>query len=83
MKDPCHMASLRWAVAQFLFAALGMVLEFFESGSVELYDLATDIGERQNLVPDHPQRVASMRQALGDWRRLVGALMPSRRAAAP
>jgi arylsulfatase A-like enzyme len=35
-----------------------------EDGSdVQLYDLATDVGERRNLATDQPERVAAMKAA--------------------
>ena len=50
-----------------------MLVEFYDSEAVELYDLGIDIGERQNLAAQHPDRVATMRAALADWRKQVSA----------
>ena len=38
----------------------------------QLFDLSVDLGERQNLAQQHPERVAAMAAALAAWRRDVG-----------
>ncbi len=53
------------------------LIEFFEDGRLELYKLDEDIGETKNLAGAEPQRARSMHEALKDWRRSVGALMPT------
>jgi hypothetical protein len=35
---------------------------------VELYNLADDIGERENLIDQHPKRTATMHKAIIDWK---------------
>ncbi len=52
------------------------LVQWFEDGRVELYDLATDPGETYDLVDDEPQQVARLRQILGEWRVTVDARMP-------
>jgi arylsulfatase A len=52
------------------------LLEFFEDMTVELYDLEADPGESMNLAAAHPQRAASLKASLDDWRRRVGARLP-------
>jgi uncharacterized sulfatase len=52
------------------------LLEFFEDNHVELYHLASDIGETTNLASQESQRTASMRAALTAWREKVGARLP-------
>lgn len=52
------------------------LIEFFETGSVELYNLSTDRGEGTNLAQRDPKRAAEMRAALAAWRQRVGARMP-------
>jgi arylsulfatase A-like enzyme len=49
------------------------LVEQYEDGSLELYDLARDIGETRNLAKDEPARAAAMQQQLTTWRRSVGA----------
>ena len=52
------------------------LIENFEDGSLELYDLARDCGELKNLAEQEPQRVADLQQRLAQWRGRVGAQMP-------
>ena len=54
------------------------LLEFFERDAVELYDLQADPGERQNLASAQPERAATLRQTLVDWRASTRAAMPVR-----
>jgi len=49
------------------------LIEFFEDGRFELYDLKNDIGEKHNLAREYPQKVAELQKRLIDWRREVGA----------
>lgn len=56
------------------------LIERYETGDVELYDLASDPGERTNLAGKEPARAASLRSQLGAWREDVGAIMPGRPA---
>jgi len=52
------------------------LLEFFETGSVELYNLVEDVGERKNLATALPERTAAMRERLAQWRTRMKAPMP-------
>ncbi|UCF14067.1 MAG: sulfatase, partial [Phycisphaerales bacterium] len=52
-------------------------IEFYEDGRLELYDLANDIGEKENLATVMPQRAAQLQQKLAKWRRSVNAEMPT------
>ncbi len=49
------------------------LVEQFEDGALELYDLASDIGEARNLAAAEPARAAAMRERFAAWRRSVGA----------
>ncbi|MGQ9732824.1 MAG: sulfatase [Candidatus Zipacnadales bacterium] len=53
------------------------LLEFYEEGTLELYDLKQDLGEQHNLVEAMPQRAARLQQELAEWRQSVGAKMPT------
>ncbi|MDG2122534.1 MAG: sulfatase [Verrucomicrobiales bacterium] len=55
------------------------LVEFFETGSVELYDLEADPGERFDLVNREKQVAEEMWLKLKDWQEGIGARMPSRR----
>ncbi len=52
------------------------LVEHYEDGSLELFNLATDPGETQNLAFKEPARVADLRGKLEAWRRSVGARLP-------
>jgi arylsulfatase A len=54
------------------------LIEFYEDNRLELYDLEGDIGEQQqNLAAQMPEKAAALRQMLDDWRKSVGARMPT------
>jgi len=53
------------------------LLEFFEDGRLELYNLASDIGEKRNLAKEMPDKAAQLQQKLAAWRKSVGARMPA------
>jgi arylsulfatase A-like enzyme len=53
------------------------LIEHFEDGRVELFDLATDPGERRDLAAERPERAATLKERLAAWRAAVGAAMPS------
>jgi len=49
------------------------LIEQYEDGSLELYDLAKDPSEQTDLAAAEPARVAALRGKLEAWRRSVGA----------
>ncbi|MCA9081513.1 MAG: DUF4976 domain-containing protein, partial [Planctomycetaceae bacterium] len=53
------------------------LIEFFETGGVELYNLRDDLGEQHNLAAEQPQRIGQMRERLAAWRTEVSAKMPT------
>ncbi len=53
------------------------LIEFFEDGSAELYNLADDIGEENDLSDEMPEKVQVMRSRLHSWRESVNAQMPA------
>lgn len=53
------------------------LLEFFEDGRLELYNLGDDVGETKNLAEQLPAKVRELRERLDAWRRSVGAPMPT------
>ncbi len=52
------------------------LVEWFEDGAVELYDLEADLGERVDLSATEPEKVRELLEMLGSWRTGVGANMP-------
>ncbi|MEA3366269.1 MAG: sulfatase-like hydrolase/transferase, partial [Candidatus Hydrogenedentes bacterium] len=53
------------------------LIEFFEDGRLELYNLAEDISESRNLATSMPDRTLKLRQKLAQWRGYVDADMPT------
>ncbi len=53
------------------------LVEFYEDNHVELYNLKDDLGEKHDLAAQMPAKAAELRQRLHDWRRAVGAQMPT------
>ncbi|HEX4142805.1 MAG TPA: sulfatase [Pirellulales bacterium] len=53
------------------------LLEFFEDDRLELYNLANDLSEKQDLAQQMPERAAELRARLHAWRQSVDAAMPT------
>jgi len=53
------------------------LIEFFEDRRLELYNLRTDAGEKQNLAQEESFRASEMHQVLIEWREKVRAKIPS------
>lgn len=53
------------------------LMEFFEDGRLELYNLRKDIGEQKNLAKEEPARAKELHAKLIAWRKEVGAKMPT------
>jgi arylsulfatase A-like enzyme len=52
------------------------LIEWYEDGSVELYDLSKDIGEKTNLVDEMPEKTKQLKEMLHNWRNQINAKMP-------
>lgn len=52
------------------------LIEYFEDGSVELFNLADDIGERHDLVASQPEKARALQAELARWRVETNAPMP-------
>jgi arylsulfatase A-like enzyme len=59
------------------------LIEFFEDGRLELYNLKDDIGEKNDLTKANPERVKELHDKLKAWRVSIKAPMPTRQKAAP
>ena len=53
------------------------LIERYETGALELYNLTRDLPERVNLARAEPTRAQAMQAQLANWRKDVGAKMPS------
>ncbi len=49
------------------------LIEFYDSGDRELYNLAEDVSEQNNLATANPEKLAQLHAMLDSWRRDVGA----------
>ncbi len=53
------------------------LIEFFEDGRLELYNLREDLSETKNLAEADPEKAKSLQQKLNAWRNSVHAKMPA------
>jgi hypothetical protein len=53
------------------------LIEFFEDGRLELFNLAEDLGEKRNLVKREPGTAKRLHELLKEWRHSVQAAMPT------
>lgn len=51
------------------------LIEFFEDGSLELYNLKDDPAETTNLAAKHPNQAQRLLEEMRDWRKIVDAQM--------
>jgi arylsulfatase A-like enzyme len=49
------------------------LVEHYEDGRVELYDLSNDVGEEHDLAAREPERAQGLKERLAVWRKQVGA----------
>ena len=52
------------------------LIEYFENGTVQLFDLENDMGERNDLAESQPEIARKLKKMLHDWREEVDAKMP-------
>ncbi len=52
------------------------LIEFFEDGRIELYNLREDISEDNNLADTEPELAKKLQDLLSYWRESVGAIIP-------
>ena len=53
------------------------LIEWFETGRLELYNLANDIGESHELSKQNPEKLAELHDAMKQWRKEVSAPIPT------
>lgn len=52
------------------------LLEYFENGTVQLFDLESDIGEQHDISKEYPETAQKLLTMLREWRKEVDAKMP-------
>ncbi len=52
------------------------LIEFFEDGRLELYNLVEDVSEEHNIADDEPEITRELHSRLYEWRASVNAKMP-------
>lgn len=53
------------------------LIEWYEDGRRELFNLREDLGEQKDLATSNPDQVTALAAKLEAWRKDVGALMPT------
>lgn len=51
--------------------------EYFEDGGLELYNLADDLGETNNLSESNPEKTAELHRMMQEWRESTGSPVPT------
>jgi len=74
--DP-HGGPFRTTPAAAVRAGDWKLIEWFETGRLELYNLREDIGERKNLAESHPAELARLHSLMKAWRAEVKAPVPT------
>ena len=54
------------------------LIEFFEDGTLELYNTGKDISEKKNLAKEMPAKVKEMHQVMLAWRKDTKAPVPTK-----
>jgi arylsulfatase A-like enzyme len=54
------------------------LMEFFEDGKLELYNLKDDIGEQKNLASEQPEKAKELLGKMRAWREGIKAPMPTK-----
>ena len=53
------------------------LVEWYEDGRLELFNLHQDLGETKNLAVQNPEKVSALHTRLISWRKEVNAVMPT------
>ena len=54
------------------------LMEFFEDGRLELYNVKDDIGEQKNLAAENPEKTKELHAQMLAWREGIKAPMPTK-----
>lgn len=71
-----HYHGSTWAPGGAMREGDWKLIEFFDEGTAELYNLKADLSERENLAAAEPERLKAMQAKLAAWRAETGAYMP-------
>ena len=71
-----HYHGSTWAPGGAMREGDWKLIEHFDEGSAELFNLKTDLSEKTNLAKTEPQRLQAMQAKLAAWRTETGAYMP-------
>jgi arylsulfatase A-like enzyme len=55
------------------------LIEYFEDGELELYNLQDDVSEKYNVVQQYPEITRNLLNIMLQWRKLTGAPVPTQR----
>ncbi|MCI0459523.1 MAG: sulfatase [Gemmataceae bacterium] len=68
----------KWRTAPVGFIRAGdwKLMEFYEDGRLELYNIKEDLGEKTNLAARMPERARALQARLAAWRQELNAAMP-------
>ena len=72
-----HYHGSAWKPGAAVRAGDWKMIEFYESGRAELYNLKDDLSERKELSKSHPEKKAELQKMLRDWQKEIGAVMPT------
>lgn len=75
-RDESHDALFRTRPGSALRQGKWKLHEYFEDGSVELYDLEADLGERRNVAAQFPEKADELVAQLRKWRKATNAPVP-------
>jgi arylsulfatase A-like enzyme len=75
--DDSHDALFRTRPGSALRQGKWKLHEYFENGTVELYDLDADLGERTNVAAHYPEKAAELLALLKTWRANTQAPVPT------
>ncbi|MBC7968109.1 MAG: sulfatase [Fuerstia sp.] len=71
-----HYHGSEWTPGAAIRAGDWKLIEFYEFGDAELYNLETDPGEKTNLAELEPDRLYDLRKKLQEWQEKLHAKMP-------
>ena len=71
-----HYHGSTWTPGAAIRARDWKLIEFYEENKIELYNLADDIGEKNDLAKKMPEKAKQMHKMLKAWQKEIGAKMP-------